>query len=127
MNMEALQEITNNNIEILEFSARDNGDDENVIVAIARNALVVRYTNLSDKDKSHFDDCIRPLIEDVQCGGYSNEIERTFPDFVHFECTNTIPDHLLVEYYVTEGEAFCEGCEGEASDFEHSKAMALRD
>ena len=65
MNLQALQEIIDNNVEILESSARDNGADENTVVGIAKYAVGNGFEKLSGNQKYHFDNCIRHLIEDV--------------------------------------------------------------
>ncbi|PKG68293.1 MULTISPECIES: hypothetical protein [Pseudoalteromonas] len=121
MNLEALKEISTNNPEILEQSARDNKADEKTIVGIASFAAENGYEKLSDSQKYYFDNCIRPLIEDVQCSGYTHEFEE-----VHRECEATLDDEDLVEYYQEQGK-YCESCEAQASADAHSKESFMRD
>lgn len=115
MNLQALKEIINNNVGILESSARDNNTDENTIVGIAKYAAGNGFEKLSDNQKYHFEKCIRHLIENVQCSGYNHEFEE-----VPRECPNILDDHDLVEYYQNDGK-YCESCEGQASADAHSK------
>ena len=121
MNLEALKEIINNNHELLEASARDNSADENTVVGIARFASTNGYDKLSSNQKFHFDNCIRPLIEDVQCSGYNHECD----EFIS-ECPAILDDEDLVEYYQEQGK-YCESCEGQASADAHSKESFFRD
>lgn len=121
MNLHALDEIINNNVEILESSARDNNADENTIVGIAKYAVKHGYDKLSGPQKFHFDNCIRPLIENVQCSGYTHEFEE-----IHQECHNILDDDDLVEYYQQNGK-FCDSCEAQASADAHSKESFFRD
>ena len=121
MNLEALQEIIENNIEILEASAREYGSDENAVVGIAKYTVVNGFEQLTDNQKYHFENCIRHLIEDIQCSGYTHELEE-----VSNECSNILDDEDLVEYYQNEGK-YCESCEGQASADAHSKESFFRD
>ena len=76
MNLDALKEINTNNPEILEKSARDNKADESTILGIAKFAAGNGYESLSSPQRFHFNNCIRPLIEDVLCSGYNHEFEE---------------------------------------------------
>lgn len=121
MNLEALKEIIDNNVEILEASARDNNAPEDTIVGIAKYAVNNGYDELSKHQKYHFDNCIRPLIENVRCSGYNHEFEE-FPS----ECHNILNDDVLVEYYQNDGK-YCESCEAQAAANAHSKDVFFRD
>lgn len=121
MNYDALKEIVDNNVEILEASARDNNADENTIVGIAKYAIGNGYEKLSSAQKYHFDNCIRHLIENVQCPGYTHELED---EPTH--CPKILDDDDLVEYYKFDGK-YCESCEGQASADAHSKESFFRD
>ncbi|KKA45902.1 hypothetical protein [Salinivibrio sp. KP-1] len=121
MNLNALKEIVDNQVEILESSARDNGADENTIVGIAKYAIGNGYDKLSSNQKYHFDNSIRHLIENVQCSGYNHEFVE-----VPRECPNILDDDDLVEYYQDDGK-YCESCEGQASADAHSKESFFRD
>lgn len=121
MNLHALKEILDINVEILEESARDNGSDENTVVGIAKYAVGNGYEKLSNPQKYHFDNCIRPFIENVQCSGYNHEFEEN-----PRECSNTLDDDDLVEHY-QQGGKYCESCEAQASSDAHSKASFFRD
>ncbi len=88
---------------------------------IALFAVENGYEALSDKQKYHFDNAIRPLIEDVQCDGYTHELEE-----VHRECENILNDADLVEYYRND-DGFCESCQAQAEADAHSKASFFRD
>ncbi|MDP5211962.1 hypothetical protein ORJ66_02755 [Pseudoalteromonas tunicata] len=121
MNLEALKEIIDNNVEILESSAKDNNADESTVVGIAKFAASNGYESLSKPQKYHFDNCIRHLIEDVQCSGYNHEFEES-----PRECPSILDDEDLVEYYQNDGK-YCESCEGQASADAHSKESFFRD
>lgn len=121
MNFEALEEIIQNNVEILEAAARDNGVDENIILGVSKFAVANSYAALSVAQKYHFDNCIKPLIENVQCSGYNHEFEE-----LRIECSNTLADDDLVEYYKF-NEKYCESCEAQASADAHSKEAFMRD
>jgi hypothetical protein len=121
MNLEALKEINTNNPEILEQSARDNNTDESTIVGIALFAANNGYEKLTSSQKYHFDNCIRSLIEEVQCSGYNHEFEEN-----PRECGATLDDEDLVEYYQQDGK-YCESCEAQASADAHSKESFMRD
>jgi hypothetical protein len=121
MNLEALKEIIRNCPEILEESARDNGADESVVMGIAEFSSRNGYEALSENQKYHFDNAIRHLIEDVQCSGYTHELEEE-----HQECPNILDDDDLVEYYQNDG-AYCESCQGQADADAHSKASYMAD
>jgi len=121
MNLQALEEIIENHEKILESSAEDNNTDANVVIGIARFAVKNGFEALSNNQKYHFDNCIRHLIEDVQCSGYTHECEG-----VAYECINILDDSQLVEYYQEEG-GYCEGCEAQASADAHSKESFFRD
>lgn len=121
MNLEALKEIVDNNVELLVDSARDNSADESTVIGIAKYALGNGYEKLSAHQKYHFDNCIRPLIENIQCSGYSHEFEE-----VPRECHNILDDEDLVEYY-QQGGKYCENCEAQASVDAHSKESFFRD
>lgn len=69
MNLQALQEIIQNHVEILEQSAKDKNVSEHVVIGIAKFTATNGYEKLSDNQAYHFDNCIRPLIENVQCPG----------------------------------------------------------
>jgi hypothetical protein len=121
LNLDALKEINTNNPEILEESARDNSADESTIVGIAKFAAANGYESLSSPQKFHFDNCIRPLIENVSCSGYNHEFEEA-PRV----CEAILDDDDLVEYYQNDGK-YCENCEGQASSDAHSKESFMRD
>ena len=121
MNLSALKEINQNQPEILNESARNNKADEEKIAGIARDAAENGYQALSDKQKYHFDNCIRPLIEDVQCSGYTHEF-----DDVKSECNNYLDDEVLVEYYQLQGK-YCESCEAQESADAHTKESFMYD
>ena len=121
MNLEALKEIIKNNIEILETSARVNKANEATVVGIAKFAASNGYEKLSEPQKYHFDNCIRNLIEDVQCSGYNHEFEE-----MPRECPNVLDDDDLVEFYQNDGK-YCESCEAQASADAHSKESFFRD
>ena len=121
MNLSALKEINQNSPEILNESSRNNKADEATITGIARVAAEKGYQALSNPQKYHFDNCIRPLIEDVQCSGYTHEF-----DDVKSECDNYLDDEVLVEYYQLQGK-YCESCEAEESADAHTKESFMRD
>ena len=121
MNLLALKEIIDNNVEILESSAQENDADENTVVGIAKYAAANGYEKLSANQKYHFDNCIRHLIEDVKCPGYTHEFEE-----VPRDCPNILDDDDLVEYYQNDGK-YCESCEGQASADAHTKETFFRD
>lgn len=121
MNLEALNEIIKNQIEILESSATKHGVDGSVIIGIAKYAVANSYDQLSAPQKYHFDNCIKHLIQDVQCSGYTHELEP-----VHHECTNILDDDELVEYYQNDGK-YCLSCEAQSSADAHSKESFFRD
>ncbi|MEM5503748.1 hypothetical protein WNY81_02710 [Shewanella frigidimarina] len=115
MNLKALEEIFINHPELLESSANENNVPEQTIFGIAEFAYKNSYEKLSDKQQYHFNNCIRHLIEDVQCSGYNHEYEEE-----PRECPATLDDDDLVEYYQNDGK-YCESCEGQASSDSHSK------
>lgn len=121
MNLNALQELLDNNVEILEESARANKADENVVVGIAKYVIGNGYEKLSNPQKYHFDNCIRPLIENVQCPGYTHEFED-----IPNDCPNILDDDDLVEFYKLDGK-YCESCEGQAAADAHTKESFFRD
>ncbi|MGY8871622.1 MAG: hypothetical protein ACKVJE_14390 [Pseudomonadales bacterium] len=121
MNLDALKEIITNNPEILEQSARDNNVDENTITGIALYAENNGYDSLTSPQKYHFDNCIRPLIEDVQCSSYTHEFEE-----VRRECPVILDDRNIVEYY-QEDRKYCKSCEAQASSDAYSKELLMRD
>ncbi len=121
MNLDALKEININNPEILEQLARDNNADESTIIGIALYAANNGYDSLTSAQKYHFDICIRPLVEDVQCSGYNHEFEEILR-----ECSVILDDEDLVEYYQEDGK-YCESCEAQASIDAHSKESFMRD
>ncbi|MEZ8649400.1 hypothetical protein AB6D92_10510 [Vibrio splendidus] len=121
MNLSALDEIIINSPEILEQSARDNNADEGVVLGIARFAISNGYEALSSNQKYHFENSIRHLIEDVQCSGYTHELEE-----YHNECDNVLGDDDLVEYYQEQG-GYCESCQAQADADAHSKATFMAD
>jgi len=121
MNLDALKEINANNPEILEQSARDNNTNESTVTGIALFAANNGYASLSPSQKYHFDNCIRSLIEDVQCSGYNHEFEEA-----PRECSTILDDDDLVEYYQNDGK-YCDSCEGQASSDAHSKETFMRD
>lgn len=121
MNLDALKEINTNNPEILEQSARDNNANESTITGIALFAANNGYDSLTSPQKYHFDNCIRPLIEDVKCSGYNHKFEE-----VPRECPAILDDDDLVEYYQNDGK-YCDSCEGQASSDAHSKESFMRD
>lgn len=121
MNLQALKSIIENNVEILEDSARQNKADESTIVGIAKYAAANGYEELSAPQKYHFDNCIRHLIENVQCSGYNHECDEN-----KHECPNILNDEDLVEYYNEQGK-YCESCEAQASADAHSKESFFRD
>ena len=121
MNLEALKEILNNSVEIIEESAEDNNANKDTVVGIAKYAVINGYDNLSQSQKYHFDKSIRPLIEDVQCTGYNHEFEE-----VRTECTNILDEDRLIEHYRGDGE-YCEQCEAQSSADAYSKESFFRD
>lgn len=121
MNLEALEEINKNNPEILEQSARDNKADVSAVLGIALFAAENGYDKLSSAQKYHFDNCIRPLIEDVKCSGYTHECEE-----MPSNCDAILDDEDLVEYYKYQGK-YCESCEAQASADAHSKESFFKD
>ncbi|WGV98049.1 hypothetical protein QF117_04105 [Vibrio sp. YMD68] len=121
MNLNALNEIITNSPEILEQSARDSNADEGVVLGIARFAVGNSYESLSSNQKYHFDSAIRHLIEDVQCSGYTHELEDH-----HRECSNILDDNDLVEYYQDQG-GYCESCQAQSDADAHSKASFMAD
>lgn len=121
MNLQALREIINNNVEILESSAKNTNTDVSTIVGIAKYVIENGVEALSSKQKYHFEKCIRHLIENVQCSGYNHEFEE-----LRRECPNILDDDDLVEYYQNEGK-YCESCEAQSSADAHSKESFFRD
>ena len=121
MNLSALKEINQNSPEILNESSRNNKADEAMITGIAAFAAENGYQALREKQKYHFDNCIRPLIEDVQCSGYTHEF-----DDVKRECNNYLDDEELVEYYRLQGK-YCESCEAQESADAHTKESFMHD
>ncbi|WP_066018743.1 hypothetical protein [Endozoicomonas atrinae] len=121
MNLAALDVIIDNNVEMLESSARENKVDETTIVGIAKYAVSNGYDKLSIAQKYHFDNCIKPLIEEVQCPGYTHECDEYQRD-----CTNILDDDDLVEYYQNARD-YCDSCEAQASADAHSKESFFRD
>lgn len=121
MNLQALDYINKNCEEILEQASKDNKVSEAMIKGVALFAVANGYDKLSANQKYHFDETIKPLIEDVQCSGYTHELE----DF-HQECENTLNDDVLVEYYQNDG-AYCESCQGQSDADAHTKATFMRD
>ena len=121
MNLEALKAILKNREEILEESALNNGVNSSVIVGIAKFATVNGYEKLSSPQKYHFDNCIRHLIENVQCYGYTHECEEK-----HQECHNTLDDDLVEHYSSIDGK-YCMRCEAQASADAYTKESFFRD
>jgi hypothetical protein len=121
MNLEALREICKNNPEILEQSALDNDSDPVAVKGIALSAIGKGYDALTVNQKYHFDKTIRKLIENVQCDGYTHELEEE-----HIECSAILNDEDLVKYYQN-GGGYCESCQGEADSDAHSKARFFED
>ncbi|MES2826366.1 MAG: hypothetical protein V4732_22430 [Pseudomonadota bacterium] len=121
MNLEALKEICKNNPEILEKSALDNGSDPDTVKGIALFAIGNGYDSLSVNQKYHFDKSIRKLIENVQCDGYTHELEEE-----HTDCPAILNDENLVEYYQNDG-GYCERCQGQADSDAHSRAAFFED
>lgn len=121
MNLDALREINTNNPEILEQSAIENSSDPETVKGIALFVVDNGYEALTAKQKYHFDNAIRVLIEDVQCDGYTHECEE-WPN----NCTNILDDDDLVDYYENNG-GYCESCKAQASVDAHSKEVCFRD
>lgn len=121
MNLDALREICQNNPEILEQSAKDNEADPYAVKGIALFAIGNGYEALSPNQKYHFDKSIRKLIENVQCDGYTHELEEE-----HIECTAILNDEDLVLYYQNDG-GYCESCQGQADSDAHSKVRFFED
>lgn len=120
MNLEALKEINKNHPEILEQSAKDNKADASTILGIALFVAENGCEKLSSSQEYHFDNCIRPLIEEVQCSGYTHECEE-----IPSNCDAILDDEDLVEYY--KWGKYCESCEAQASVDAHSKASFFKD
>ena len=120
MNLDVLKEITTNNPEILEQSAKDNGLNEITIVDIDGRAVKSGYNKLTTSEKKQFDNCIKPLIENIQCPGYKHELDE-----VGRECESILNDDDLLEYY--QHGKYCESCEAQASADAHSKESIMRD
>jgi hypothetical protein len=121
MNLDALREINNNCSEVLEQSARNNSVDEEIIKGIASYVVINGYEALSDKQKYHFDNSIRHLIENVRCPGYTHEFEE-----IKKKCENILDDEVLVDFYKNDG-VFCESCQGQSDADAHSKASFFKD
>jgi len=121
MNLHALNEIINNHVEILEDTASQTNTDAATIVGIAKFAVSNGYEKLSHNQKYHFDNCIRPLIENIQCSGYNHEFDES-----PTECYHILDDSDLVEYY-REGYKYCESCQARADSDAHSKEVFMRD
>ncbi len=121
MNLEALNEILANQEDILEDSANDNGTDIEVAFGIARDAAANGYDSLSNNQKYHFDNCIRHLIEDVNCDGYRGAFGEEDP-----HCQNVLDDDDLADCY-RQDSFLCEGCESEASGDIHSRDRIMED
>ncbi len=121
MNFDALEEIINNCVELLEVAAQDNNLDEKVIKGIAEYAARNGYQALSESQKYRFDQCIRGLIEDVACPTYIHEYDDEPRD-----CGNLLDDDDLVKFYQGD-DVFCESCTGEASSDAHYKQSFFRD
>jgi hypothetical protein len=92
MNLHALNEIINNHVEILEDTASQTNTDAATIVGIAKFAVSNGYEKLSHNQKYHFDNCIRPLIENIQCSGYNHEFDES-----PTECYHILDDSDLVD------------------------------
>lgn len=74
MNLEALNEIVSNQESYIESAAHEAGVDEGMLVGVAKAAIGGGYDSLSHKQKYHFDNSLRPLIEGVRCQGYKHEV-----------------------------------------------------
>jgi hypothetical protein len=109
MNMDALKEIMDNHEGILAESVKINGGDQTVVWGIASYAVKNGYEELSSDQKFHFNNCIKHLIENVQCSGYKGEFEEA-----PISCGVILDNEDLVEYYQDDGK-LCESCEGQSS------------
>lgn len=121
MKIEALTPLLENNIELIEEAARDNGREEGAVVGITKQAQDRGYESLSPAQVRMFELCVRPLIEGVQCPGYTHELEDN-----PRECHRILDDDRLVELY-TIGNTLCETCEAQASVDNHSKTSFFKD
>ena len=121
MNLYALDFINKNCEELLEQAAAHAAVSEKDIKGIAKFAVANGYDELTPKQKFRFDQVIRPLIENVNCSGYTHELEEQ-----HRECDSILDDDDLVKYYEEQG-AFCEGCQGQSDADAHTKATFMRD
>lgn len=115
MNLDALNYINKNCPEVLEQASKDNDVDESVIKGIALFVVQNGYEKLSDKQKYHFDNTIRPLIDGVKCEGFYNPYSGD-----RHECPAILPNKNLIAYYQND-ERYCESCQSEADYMAHRK------
>lgn len=108
MNLHALDYINKNCVEVLEQASKDSGVNEAMIKGVALFAVANGYDKLSQNQKYHFDETIRPLIENVQCSGFYNPYSGDRVD-----CSAILPDENLIAYYGHD-ETYCESCQSEA-------------
>ncbi len=78
MNIEVLSHIVNNSVELIERLADENGLDCSASVGVAK-LLIGNNGNISElspRQKHHYEKCIQPLIEDVPCEGVIGPVEE---------------------------------------------------
>ena len=123
MNLEALNEIVNNQENYIESAAKEAGVDEAMLIGVAKAAIGGGYDSLSPKQQYQFDNCLRPLIEDVSCVGYKHEV---WEEDMRTECPSTIPEERLVQAY-RHDEWYCDNCQAQEDADAHSKEQFMKD
>ena len=120
MNLGALAFINQNCEEILDQAAKENSVSEKMVKGIALFVVSNGYDKLTSDQKFRFDQVIRPLVEGVQCSGYTHELEEE-----HEECNSILDEDVLVEYYRS-GGAYCDRCQGQSDADAHTKESFMR-
>ncbi|PLX61557.1 hypothetical protein [Sedimenticola selenatireducens] len=111
MNLEVLHHLVKNDESLIETLAIENGIDQQASIGVAKllDANGGDLSILSNKQRFHFEKCIKPLIENVQCQGV----------FGPETCTGNgiVDDELLLGCYIT-GEFKCQLCQHDAGMIE---------
>jgi hypothetical protein len=113
MNISVLTELIDNQPEILEESAKNNNDKILAVIGIAKKVNEEGFSSLKGYQIAIFNKSIRPLIESVQCSGY------TFKDDFPPSCDSILKDEDdILEYYQDQCK-YCPSCQS-LWDFEEN-------
>lgn len=104
MNIDALDYIVNNEVEIIEDSAKSAGVKAGSAVGVSKQVVAEKTDkNLSDDQRFVFERAVRPLIEGLTCNRKMHDDNETIL------CGARLPDSQLYDYYAHD-ETYCENC-----------------